>query len=175
MARRYPEAAIQRAIATYLSKVLPADAWFSAVAHGVRHGDGDDSWLRGAISKGMGTKSGVPDMLVVYQGRAMWGEVKAPDGSLTEAQRIPHSALTAAGCPVAVWRSVDDTRASLAMWGIPTRETKLSTERIQRGIITYRGKEFQDPATFGFPESDNLWRKRKLRSALAAAPTRASE
>ena len=156
--RHYPEAAIQRAIATYLSKVLPADAYFTAIAHGVRHGDGDDAWLRGAISKGMGAKAGVPDILVIYQGRAMWGEVKAPVGSLTEAQRWAHSALTAAGCPVAVWRSVDDCRASLATWEVPTRETSASTERIRRGFTVWADGRVE------WPDSDNLGRKRRTKA-----------
>ena len=176
----HPEAAIQRAIATYLSKVLPADAWFTAIAHGVRHGDGEDAWLRGAISKGMGTKAGVPDILLLYQGRAFFGEVKAPAGSLTEAQRGAHSAITAGGCPVAVWRSVDDARASLAAWGIPTRETKESTGRIRRGFATamsdqtacvpiINGPSWVEPTAYigsayiGFPKSDNLGRKRRAK------------
>ena len=158
--RRYPEAAIQRAIAAYLSKVLPADAYFTAIAHGVRH-DGEDSWLRGAISKGLGTKSGFPDILLLWQGRAFLGEVKSATGSLTEAQRGAHSAITAAGCPVAVWRSVDDCRASLALWNVPTRETRISTERIRRGFEHHgRADELFDQ----FPESDDLGRKRRAKA-----------
>ena len=137
---RHPEAAIQRAIAAYLAKVLPDDAWFTAIAHGVRL-NGEDSWIRGAISKGMGTKPGVPDMVVLYQGRAFWGEVKSPKGSLTGAQRYARDVLTAAGCAVAVWRSIDDVRASLAEWGIPTRETKPATERIKRGLAAAIARE----------------------------------
>jgi hypothetical protein len=130
--RAHPEATLQRAIAKYLRTVLvPPGTWFTSIAHGVRlDDDGDVAWLRGAQAQGRGTKSGIPDMLILDGGRAYWGEVKSMKGTLSDAQRETIPAIQRARCPVAIWRSIDDVAASLAEWGIPTREAKRSMEGI---------------------------------------------
>jgi hypothetical protein len=129
-----PEAATQRKIAVFLSKYLPEDAWFTAVAPSTRHDTDDDTaWFRGVMARDMGAKAGVPDMLLTWRGRAYWGEVKSMKGSLTDAQKYTIPKIESAGCPVAIWRSVDDVRASLIAWGIPIREEPISTERIRHG------------------------------------------
>ncbi len=115
---RRPEAALQRTIISYLRWALPRNAWFTAIAHGSR-GGGDAAWLRGAIWKGMGARPGVPDLLIVWKGRAHFAELKASGGALSPAQRECHAELEAAGCAVATWRSLEDAHASLMAWGIP--------------------------------------------------------
>ncbi len=149
--RQHSEQGTQGAIAGYLSWALPEGAWFTSIAHGVRLGDDAESIKRGRRSKKAGTKSGVPDMLIIYRGRAFWAELKSARGSLTKAQRFTIPAIQASGCLVAIWRSLDDCKLSLANWGIPTREAKPATERIRRGLA-----QPQD-----WPESDQLGRKRR--------------
>ena len=131
--RAHPEATLQTAIAKYLRAVLKPPVWFTSIAHGVRLDDNADiAWLRGAQAQGRGTKSGVPDMLIIDAGRAYWGEVKSMTGSLSDAQHETITAIKRARCPVAIWRSIDDVKASLAEWGIPTREAR-SVEGIVQG------------------------------------------
>ena len=78
--------------------------------------------MRGMILRGMGLKAGVPDVLIVHEGRAHWVELKAPRGVLSEAQRSTLALIAAAGCPWVVCRSLDELRGALHGWGIPTRE-----------------------------------------------------
>jgi hypothetical protein len=146
-----PEQRLQRAVADYLAWALLPPAWFTAIAHGARLGDDSTAWLRGGILRGTGTKAGVPDILIVHEGRAYFVELKSARGSLSEAQRTTHSALTATGCPVAVCRSLDDVQSMLWAWRIPTRSTKPSTERIRAG--------FRAPQEF--PASDLIGRRRR--------------
>lgn len=129
----YPEAAIQRQIAGYLSWALAPPAWWTSIGHG---GGGE---MRGMILKGMGLKPGVPDMLICYDGRAYFLEIKAAKGVVSEVQKATHEALHRAKCPVAVVRSLDEFRALVAgpWWPLAAciRETKPATERITRGLI----------------------------------------
>jgi VRR-NUC domain-containing protein len=146
-----PEAAIQRKIAGRLSWALPDDAFYTAVAHGRRLDDKDArARLRGMQAKQEGTKSGVPDMLILWRGRAYFGEVKSPVGSLTGAQRYTIPLVERAGCPVAVWRSLDDALASIQEWGIPLRTLKPSIERIRRGFrLVPEGAEWPESVDLG--------------------------
>jgi hypothetical protein len=159
--RSAPEQRLQRAVAEYLAWALDPPAWFSAFPAG---GGGQ---MRGLILKGLGLKAGVPDILIVHRGRAWWIELKSVKGSVSAVQNSVHGALSDAGCDVKVCRTLDDVRASLALWGIPTREMKPSTERIRRGIVSvYPGGDLPQPwvATTGdldWPESDQIGRRRR--------------
>lgn len=111
-----PEQALQRGVAELLSVALGGVAWFSAFPAG---GGG---LMRGKILKGMGLKPGVPDVLILDAGRAYWLELKAPKGTVTQAQKHCHAALGRAGCQVAVIRSLDDVLPMLRNWGIALKD-----------------------------------------------------
>lgn len=114
--RRRPEQAFQQQVAHYLAAYLGGTtAWWSAIPLG---GGGR---LRGAILKGMGVKSGIPDIFIVARGRVYGLELKAPKGSVSEAQREAHRALELAGCPVAICKSLDDVAAFLKRHGIAVK------------------------------------------------------
>ena len=113
--RRHPEQALQQHVARFLTVALTGDAYFSALPLG---GGGR---LRGAILKGMGTAKGLPDIIVLNEGRAIFLELKAPKGRVTEAQHECHAALKRAGCPVYVCRSIDDVERALRDSGVPLR------------------------------------------------------
>jgi hypothetical protein len=117
--RAHPEQSLQRAVATYLSRVLAAPTFFTAIGHG---GGGK---LRGAILKGMGVWAGVPDILIINRGRCLWIELKTAKGRLSPVQIAAQQLLVAAGCSVTVCRSIDDVRERLEVWGVPTIEAKL--------------------------------------------------
>ena len=71
-----------------------------------------------AILKKMGMTPGIPDLVIVWQGRAFFIEVKTPTGSLTGSQPKVHARLRACGCPVAVCKSVKELLEQLEEWGI---------------------------------------------------------
>ncbi len=126
---QHPETRLQIAVATYLSRCLgDGTAWCHIPNGGTR------SLTEGRIFKASGVKAGEPDIEIIWQGRIYKIELKTGKVALSEAQRYRHSALIAAGCPVAVCRSLDAVRAQVFAWGIPTRETTRSTERMTRGF-----------------------------------------
>lgn len=117
---RRPEQTLQRAVVQYLDAVLPATAWCFHAPNG-----GGRSKVEAAIFKGLGVRAGIPDICILYDGRAFWIELKAAKGRLSEAQERAHVRLWEAGCPVADARSLDDVRRLLVEeWAIPTREAR---------------------------------------------------
>lgn len=60
---------------------------------------------------------GLPDILVIRDGRAAWMEAKRPGEHPTRIQEHRMRELAAAGCPVAVVRSVGDAREFLEAIG----------------------------------------------------------
>lgn len=71
-----------------------------------------------------GAVAGVPDLMLVYRGRAYFIELKARDGVLSPAQCVVATTLTLCGCPWGVARDVDEVIDLLDAWGIP-REHRL--------------------------------------------------
>lgn len=112
-----PEFRLHCAVATWLTVCLKPPAWWTTIEHGVRLPKA--TWAR---LQRVGVRAGIPDILVVHDGRCFWIELKAAGNYATEPQRLAHERLRAAGSPVAVCRSTDDVRANLAAWGVPMRE-----------------------------------------------------
>jgi Holliday junction resolvase len=56
---------------------------------------------------------GLPDVLVIKDGRAAWMEVKRPGHDATRVQEHRMRELAKVGCPVTVVRSVGDAREFL--------------------------------------------------------------
>lgn len=111
------EEQIQAAVAQFLDRALPTDAvWFHPPNGGHRHA------AVAAKLKWAGVKPGVPDVVVVWKGRAIFIELKAKGGSLSDAQKQMQSDLTLAGAVVlSVARSVDEVADFLEGLGIPLR------------------------------------------------------
>lgn len=105
---------LQQAVATYLSHVLPPDAFWTAVDKA-----GKRSPLQGARLKARGLKSGIPDILVWHRGVGYGIELKAAKGQLTDSQRATIPAMERAGVQVAVCRTVVDVHAALERWAVP--------------------------------------------------------
>lgn len=90
--RNRPEQALQIATASYLDLALPEDAvWFHPPNGGAR------SKAEAGIFKAMGVKAGVPDIIIIWRGRVIAIELKAPNGRLSTAQKDMHAYLTQAG------------------------------------------------------------------------------
>jgi hypothetical protein len=74
-----------------------------------------------------GIVAGVPDVLILFRGRAHWIELKAMDGLLSPAQAHGASALLGAGCHYGIARTVFEVLALLDEWNVP-RQQRISAE-----------------------------------------------
>ena len=108
-------------IIQYLEAVLPPHV---VVAHIPNQAGptGKRSVGFNAKMKKLGRKSGMPDIMLIYGGRAFFLEVKTERGRLSKVQRACFADLVQAGCwPLSV-RSIDDVRDALKRFMIPTNE-----------------------------------------------------
>lgn len=126
-------------VAGYLDKHLAAPAWFTTFPAG---GGGE---MRGKILKGLGLKSGVPDILIIFPttltlnafGASFgaipysvvvpllyWIELKkeASSGEPSAVQITTQQRLIEMGCRVANCNSMDGVKAALREWGLPYQE-----------------------------------------------------
>jgi|GEM_PF-1174708 len=114
--RRAPEQALQKQIAQFLDAALAGNSFYSALPLG---GGGR---VRGALLRATGTKIGLPDVMVLDGGRALFLELKTPKtGRVSPAQEACHKALRRAGCAVYVIRSLDEAIIALRECGVPMR------------------------------------------------------
>ena len=109
-APRVPESAVQIAVRAALT-------W-----HGIRSAHVANGGSRNPIEarnlKAQGVLAGFPDLVVWKPGHGMACiEVKASDGTVSDAQEAMIAQLEADGVPVAVVRSVDDALAAVKAWG----------------------------------------------------------
>lgn len=114
---RRPEAALQRACIGYL-RLLPAPErggpYWTAINPNPAKGK-----VHGAISKSLGAKAGVPDLLLVWRGKAIFIELKAKGGRLSDVQRAAASEITLAGGLWAEIRSTEELVEFLGTIGLP--------------------------------------------------------
>lgn len=125
----------QTAYVQYLEAVLPK-GW---IVHHSRNG-GRSKGENGR-AKAMGAKAGFPDLMILGQRiivppRGLLADMLVPavylievktqakGSALSSDQRKLHNALQALGFPVGVIRSLDELRALLNEWNIPTREVR---------------------------------------------------
>ena len=116
-----PEEAVHRTCVEYLALCVPrppeGPLWFH-----VPNQKGTRSIQEMQRLKGMGVVPGIPDLVLIWAGRAYGVEVKASGGCLSRSQKECASAWCAAGASHAVVRSLDQFCRVLTAWGIPTRE-----------------------------------------------------
>lgn len=94
---------LQVTCAAYLDWALPDDAAWCHVPN-----EGKRSKAAGARLKREGLKPGWPDIEVIYRGRSIFIELKAPGKYPSKVQRDIHTRLTMAGCLVMpCCRSID--------------------------------------------------------------------
>lgn len=124
------EQRIQTSIASWLNRWLPSPWYFSAIGHGPSY------LLRGQILRGMGVKRGVWDLMLLGPECFIgWLEVKTPKGRLSPDQEVFGERVRFMGHHTAIVRSVDDVRATLALWHVPTRDRQgLVTETLRKEL-----------------------------------------
>lgn len=96
MKRNQPERVFQKSVCQYLNVALPSGAWYSAIPGGNR-----------SVTTTPGYRSGTPDLLIIYKGRSIFIELKAPRKSATKHQRDVHHELVLSGALVATVRDLD--------------------------------------------------------------------
>ena len=109
------EEALQRSVADFLGHCVP-DIYWSAV-----NPVPAKTKAAAGISKAMGMKAGVPDIIICWQGHFIGLELKTSTGSLSKTQKAAHEDIQAAGGTTWVCRSLDDVVGALKILGIPTR------------------------------------------------------
>lgn len=117
-----PEHDIQRSIVRVLRLELGREGavnadgvlWFS-----VDHATSE--WSVVGERSGRGVVPGIPDMVILWMGRAYWCELKTKAGALDGQQKPMMGSLIMAGCRVAVATDVDEFMRILDTWEIPRR------------------------------------------------------
>lgn len=124
--RAAPEYALHVSVAQFLHRALSIEdgVWWTTIGHGAQ----GNQFRTVQRLRSMGVKAGVPDLLVINQGRALWIELKSKTGDLSDAQKATRADLNLCrGVSGAyVWeqcRSVECVEASLRYWGVPLRAT----------------------------------------------------
>lgn len=116
LGRQYPEDALQKALVEYLDWALPDDAVVFAVPNG-----GKRHVREAARLKGLGVRAGVPDLCIVWRGTALFLELKAGRGVLSQEQRAMIAKLEYCGASVWVVRAVEQAALVLRDHGIKLR------------------------------------------------------
>jgi hypothetical protein len=118
MKRHVPlERDVQKAIVDWLNFVLPKTYRVFAIPNAARRMKGGR-----AGNAAPGLRKGVPDLCIVGEGRTAFIEVKRPGGKLRDEQSEWGNWCVLTGA--ADWccaMSLDDARAAVAHWGIPTK------------------------------------------------------
>lgn len=117
---RVPEAALHQQIARVLSVEIAPPGKISL--HYAMWWSVDMAAYAGkapGLRTARGCIAGVPDMQVVYRGRAHFIELKARDGRLSLAQREFAAGAELAGACCGVARSVEEVLELLDCWQIP--------------------------------------------------------
>jgi hypothetical protein len=113
MSRRRPEAQIQRSVFQHL-RVRGTSGMF---AFHVPNG-GYRRPVEAAILKGLGVVAGVPDIVIVHEGRCYALELKAEGGRATPKQLEAIAAMEAAGAFTAIAEGLDRALSCLEAWGL---------------------------------------------------------
>lgn len=107
-----PEQALHIAAVAFMRAALPPQIVVLHVPNG-----GKRTMREAALFKAMGVTAGAPDLLVILpNGQAAWIELKAPGGSLSEAQTIFRDRVLALGCGYETARSLDEVERILTRW-----------------------------------------------------------
>jgi hypothetical protein len=111
--RRQPERQLQVSLIAHLGWRLPADVfWWHHPAGGKRPA------ITGALLKNLGARRGIPDLLILAQGRLFGLELKSATGRLSPEQIDTHEQMRRAGCVIGVANDIDGAVDILGEWGV---------------------------------------------------------
>lgn len=110
---RITEEAIHRAVVAHVAvRALPGVVYWHTP-----NGEARGAGLGGKL-KALGTRAGMPDLMLLCCGGLYALELKRDGGRLTDHQRRTLSDLEAAGAVTAVAYGVDDALGRLTSWGL---------------------------------------------------------
>ena len=112
MSRARPEAKIQEAVVQHLRQRAPKDCFYFHCPNG-----GSRPPREAAAFKRMGVRAGVPDLILVHEGRVFGLELKAK-GHSTESQLEARADLERAGGYASEAVGLDRALAVLESWGL---------------------------------------------------------
>src|SRR4029077_2386016 len=104
--RRHEESDFQRSVHGYFQWALPADAIHFAIPNGLMR-----SKKAAARAIGEGVRAGIPDICIVYRGRAVFVELKTARGVMSPEQKAMTRKLIYCGADVICARSLPDLEA----------------------------------------------------------------
>lgn len=111
--RRRPEQAMQQAVMRHLElRGTPGAFWFHVANGGYR------TQIEAAIFKSLGVRPGVPDLILLHEGRMYGLELKAGRNGLTPSQRTAHTLMRVAGATVETATGIDEALHVLSEWGL---------------------------------------------------------
>jgi hypothetical protein len=110
---RRPEQQLQRTVLRHLEvRAARSTYWFHV---------GNGGWRSPAeakVFKSLGVRPGVPDLILIHQGRTFGLEIKADGGKLTPVQATAHVLMRDAGAEVEVAEGIDAALDQLERWGL---------------------------------------------------------
>lgn len=110
--RRRPEQAIQHAIFEHIrARGAPGLFAFHVPNGGYR------TPVEAAMLKSQGVVAGVPDIILIRDGKVYGLEIKAPGGRATEKQLAAHARMDAAGAYTCIAEGLDQAIGVLEAWG----------------------------------------------------------
>jgi len=114
---QHPEDDLHRTVAAYLERAIPPFIPWTTMPAG---GGGK---VRGARLKAMGLQSGWPDLQLIFRGRYIGIELKAPGRTLSKAQEALHERLMLSGGLIYTATSVEAVEGFLRGCGLPLKAT----------------------------------------------------
>jgi len=107
------EETVHRAIVAHLGhRATPGVVWWHTPNGEARHA------AIGGKLRALGTRSGMPDLMMLRAGQLYALELKREGGRVTNSQLATLSDLQAAGAVIAVAYGLDDALATLTRWGM---------------------------------------------------------
>jgi hypothetical protein len=113
-----PEQQIHQAVVAHLNMRAEPKVFFWHTPN-----EGKRGYVNAAHLRAMGMTAGVPDLLILKDGKLHALELKAPKGRLTPSQRGVLERMVHCGALVAVAHSIDEALVTLEFWGILRRDS----------------------------------------------------
>jgi hypothetical protein len=104
---RHSEWSEQIRLTKLLTQYLPDNVFYSALSNAPR------TAVAGYLARLRGVRSGLPDIIVVHDGRVIWVEMKSPAGVASKVQRQVCAELRAAGADTYLARSAEAALVAL--------------------------------------------------------------
>ena len=103
----------------YLDYALPPGAVVTAIDHGVKSSAA--AWQR---MQARGVRPGIADWYVLWNGKTLWAEQKAPGGPIQDTQIVFGQNVTRNGAAWGVFVTIDELHGLLIKAGIPASQPR---------------------------------------------------